>query len=88
MKCAYSKYLARFFLQADSGPLLYTVNSEIFARLYFRETSHMRSFVNLKPSQNGKITLSLTDMRILCTCREFLTLQICLLILFAKIKFS
>ena len=40
-----------------------TVNAEIFARVYFRETSHMhmRSFVKIKSSQNGEITLSLTD---------------------------
>ena len=40
--------------------MLYTVNSEIFARAYFRETSHVRSFVKVKSSQNGKITMSFT----------------------------
>ena len=64
-----------------------TVNSEIFARVYFRETSHRRSFVKLKPSRNGTITL-FTDILIPCTSREFLTSQTCLLMLFAKIKFS
>ena len=29
-----------------------TVNLEIFARVYFLETSHMRSFVKIKPSRN------------------------------------
>ena len=48
----------------------------------------MRSFVKIKPSQNGKITLSFTDIRISCPSGEFLMLQICLNMLFAKIKFS
>ena len=63
-----------------------TVNSEIFARVYFRETSHMRSFVKLKHSQNVTITLSLTNILISCTSREFLTTQIRLLMQFAKIS--
>ena len=48
----------------------------------------MRSFVKIKSSQNGKTTLSFTDIRISCLSREFLISQICLLMLFAKIKFS
>ena len=53
----------------------------------FRETSH---FVKTKPSQNGVITLSFTDIRVvkLCSSREYFTSQICLLTLIAKIKFS
>ena len=38
------------------------VNSEIFARVYYRETSHMQSFMKIKSSQNGKITLLTTDL--------------------------
>ena len=30
--------------------------------LYFRETSHVRSFVKIKPPQNGKITFSFIDI--------------------------
>ena len=37
-----------------------TVNAEIFARVYFRETS-----------QNGRITLSFTDIDKSCLTREF-----------------
>ena len=48
----------------------------------------MRSFVKLKPSRNGKITLSFTEIGISCPKREFLTSQICVLMLFAKIKFA
>ena len=66
----------------------YTVNSEIFVRVYFRETSHMRSFVKIKASRNGEITLSFTDICKSCLSREFLMSQICLLTLFTKIKFS
>ena len=39
----------------------YTVNSEIFTRVLYRETLHMRSFVKIKPWRNSKITLSFTD---------------------------
>ena len=46
-----------------------SVNSEIFARVYIRETSHMRSFVKIKSSQNAEITLSFTDIGISCPCR-------------------
>ena len=36
----------------------YLLYIQKFSRgLYFRETSHMRSFVKIKPSRNGKITL-------------------------------
>ena len=48
----------------------------------------MRSFVKIKPSRNGKITLSFIDIGKSCLNREFLSSLICLLILFAKIKFS
>ena len=48
----------------------------------------MRSFVKIKPSRNGKTTLSLIDIGISCLSREFFTSLICLLMLFAKIKFS
>ena len=49
----------------------------------------MRSFVKIKSrSRNGEIPLSFTDAGKSCPSREFLTRQICLLTLFAKIKFS
>ena len=47
----------------------------------------MRSFVKMKSSQNGEITLSITDIGKSCTNREFLAPQECLITLFAKIKF-
>ena len=37
-----------------------TVNSEVFSRFYFRETSHMQNFVKMKLSGNGEITLLFT----------------------------
>ena len=63
--------------------LLHTVNSEIFVRVLFSQ-----NFMKIKSSQNSKITLSFTEICKLCLSREFLTSQICLLTLFAKIKFS
>ena len=58
-----------------------------------QETTHtvnseMRSFVKITSSRNGIITLSYTDICKLFLSREFLMWQICLLTLFAKIKFS
>ena len=41
-----------------------------------------------KSSRNGEITQSFTDTGKSCPRREFLVSQICLLMLFAKIKFS
>ena len=37
-----------------------TVNWEVFAKFYFRETSHMQNFVKIKLSRNGEITLLFT----------------------------
>ena len=49
-----------------------TVNSEIFARVYFRETSHMRSFAKIKPSRKSENSLSLSDEGKSYRSREFL----------------
>ena len=38
--------------------------------LYFRDTSHMRSFVKIKSSRNDKITLSFTDIGKSCLNRD------------------
>ena len=57
-------------------------------RVYFQETSHIRSFVKIEPSRNGEITMSFTDVGKSCPSRLFLTSQLCLLTLFEKIKFS
>ena len=38
---------------------------------YFRETSHMQSFVKIKSSRNVEITLSFTDMIKACPSCEF-----------------
>ena len=48
----------------------------------------MRSFVKIKPSRSGKITLSFIDIGKVYLSRDFFTSLICLLMLFAKIKFS
>ena len=47
----------------------------------------MRSFVQIKPSRNGKITLLFTDIGKSCLSRKFRVSKICLLTLLAKIKF-
>ena len=46
--------------------------------------SEMRSFVKIKSSQNGEITLSFTDIDKSRIFREFSTSQLCVLTLFAK----
>ena len=81
-------FLSATMLKVRMRWLIRTVNSEIFAKVYFRETSLMRSFAELKSSQNGEVTLSLTDIGKSCPSREFKTSLICILTLFAKIKFS
>ena len=48
----------------------------------------MRSFVKIKPSRNGKITLWFIDIGKSCLSHKFFTSLICLLMLLAKIKFS
>ena len=48
----------------------------------------MRSFVKIKTSRNGKITLSFTDIGKSCLSRKFFKSLICLLMIFAKIKLS
>ena len=55
-----------------------SVNSKIFAMTLFCETSHMRSFVKIKPSRNGKITVSFIDIGKSCLNREFFTSLMCL----------
>ena len=47
----------------------------------------MRSFAKIKPSRNSEITLSFTDKGKQCFSCVFFTSQICLLTLFAKMKF-
>ena len=48
----------------------------------------MRSFVKIKFSRNGDIALPFSDLGKSCPSRNLLTSQVCLLMLFAKIKFS
>ena len=48
----------------------------------------MRSFVKIKHWQNSEITLAFTDVGKSYLVQIFLTSQMCLLMLFAKIKFS
>ena len=65
-----------------------TVNSEIFARDLLWRNFALLSFVKIKSSRNGEITLSFVNMTKSCPSHEFLTSQICLLMLFAKISES
>ena len=44
-------------------------------RVLFFETSHMRSFVKVKPSRNSKKTLAFTDVGKPCPSREILMAQ-------------
>ena len=48
----------------------------------------MQSFVKIKSSPNAEITLSFTEMGKSCHSPDFLLSQICILTLFAKIRFS
>ena len=50
------------FVKKLKEAYLITVNPEIFMRVYFRETSHLRSFLKIKASRNGEIILSFTNI--------------------------
>ena len=63
-----------YFCRFSHEASLLTVDSEIFARVLF--------------SRNGENALSFVSMAKSCPSHEFLMSQICLLMLFAKIKFS
>ena len=62
-----------------------SVNSEMFVRVLFL---WMPSFTKVKSLRNGKITLLFTNVGKSCSSCQFLTSQICILTLLAKIKFS
>ena len=62
------------------------VQSENFAMVYFRETSHLRSYVKIRHSRNGEITQPVTDVGKSGHSREFLTSQTCILTLFVKLN--
>ena len=57
----------------NDSKTLNTVNSEIFARTLFSRNFalHMRSFMKIKPSRNGKIILLFIDIGKSCLNREF-----------------
>ena len=65
-----------------------TVDSEIFATVLFLRNFTYAKFREIKSSRNGEITLSFVNMAKSCPSHEILMSQICLLVLFAKIKFS
>ena len=67
---------------------LVTVNLEIFARVLFSRNFAYAKFRENKPSRNGEITMSFTNIGKSCPTCEFISSQICLLMLFAKIKCS
>ena len=76
------------FLSSWVKPVLssgYTVNSEIFVSALFLRNFAFRE--NKTPAK-WQITLSFVDICKPCLGREFFTSLICLLMLFAKIKFS
>ena len=65
-----------------------TVNSGNFREGLFSRNFAYAEFRRIKPSRISDISFSFTDVGKLCQSREFLVGQICLLTLFAKIKFS
>ena len=48
----------------------------------------MRNFVKIESPRNAEMTILFTDIFKSCPSRKFLASQICLLMLFAKIKYS
>ena len=76
------------FLCHSIKDCVYTVNLEIFFVFYFRESSHMQTFMKIKLLRYREIILSFTDIGKSSPFCEFLASQIRLLTLFGKIKFS
>ena len=64
---------------------LHTVIRIFLQGFNFHETSHVQSFMQIRPSGNAEITLLFTDICKSYPNRECLMLQICLKTLFAKI---
>ena len=58
----------------------------MFVKVLFSRNFAYAKFRENKPSRNGDITLSFTDICKSCPCHKILTWQICLLTLFAKIN--
>ena len=81
-------YLSTMMQGCGGSSPHYTVNWKFSRRFYFHKTSHMRSFVKIKSSQIGEIALSFTDFGKSRPCRDYSMSQICVLTLFAKMKFS
>ena len=65
-----------------------TVYKKKSRSFYFRNISLMRKFGKVKPSQNVEDTLLFTDVGESCPSCEYLTSQICLLMLLSKTEFS
>ena len=64
------KILISSLYEPAHGILVFTVNSENFARVLFSQNfAHMRSFVKIKSSRNGEIILSITDIGKSCHSR-------------------
>ena len=75
-----------FDASSDSGPQVTYCKFGNFREGFI--FAKLRSFVKIKSSQNGEITLSFTFIGKSCPSSKFLLSQICLKSLFAKIKLS
>ena len=69
-------------------PLSDTVNLEIFARVLFSRNFAYAKFRETKSLQKGEITLLTTDIGESYPSCEIFWSKVCLLTLFAKLKFS
>ena len=70
-KVAESRMLANIVMFHANNRHMRIPTVEIFARVYFRKPSHMRSFMKIKSSRNGEIALSFTDIGKPCPSRVF-----------------
>ena len=85
--CQHAKYDRTISLKAETEssrhyhpPFFFLLLIRNFSREFnFRETSHMRSFVKIKPSRIGDIILSFNVKGKSCPVRDFFTSQMCLL---------
>ena len=76
----------KYHYDKQTAKIMITVNLEIFTRVLFSWIFEYAKFCEVKTL--AKSLLSFTDIGISCPSRKFLTSQICILMLFAKIRFS
>ena len=86
IKPSRSGAITLLFTDVGTCKLCPSAKSDFLRGFYFRETLLMQGFLKIQPSRSSVITLWATDVGKSCPCHRLC--QICILTIFAKIKFS